>query len=70
MCRSKIVVITKEPATFRAFSATKIFQLVPPGPMAQAFTFRAFGAETQSFRTVAIAPDARVVFKYENPLES
>jgi hypothetical protein len=29
----------------RAFSA-KRFQLVPPGPMAQAVTFRAFGAET------------------------
>jgi hypothetical protein len=31
------------------------FQLVPPGPMAQAFTFRAFGAETQSFHTASTA---------------
>jgi NifU-like protein involved in Fe-S cluster formation len=29
---------------FRTFSA-RTLQLVPPGPMAQAITFRAFGAE-------------------------
>jgi hypothetical protein len=39
------VVIAQPSASFRAFSA-KEFQPFPPGPMAQAFTFRAFGAET------------------------
>jgi hypothetical protein len=43
----------KEPATFRAFSPKKIFNSSPPGPMAQASTFRAFGAETQSFHRAA-----------------
>ena len=42
----------KGPTTFRAFSAKEDFQPVPPGPMAQAFTFRAFGAGEQSFHTV------------------
>jgi hypothetical protein len=55
------------PTSFRAFSATKL-QLVPPGPMAQGgvpsraarlgcetITFRAVGAETQSFHTASTA---------------
>ena len=38
----------KRPTTFRGFSAKEDFQVIPPGPMAQAFTFRAFGAENSS----------------------
>src|SRR6267143_320512 len=38
----------KRPTTFRAFNAKEDFQVIPPGPMAQAFTFRAFGAENSS----------------------
>jgi hypothetical protein len=52
-CRPKIVMIVLRPS-FRAFSAKEL-QPLPPGPMAQAFTFRAFGAETRSFDTVATA---------------
>jgi hypothetical protein len=48
------------PTSFRAFSATKL-QLVPPGPMAQAITFRAVGAETQSFHTVSTARGSDLV---------
>jgi hypothetical protein len=36
--------------SFRAFSAWEL-QPVLPGPMAQAFTFRAFGAETRESQT-------------------
>jgi hypothetical protein len=50
-----------EPKAFRAFSA-KRFRLVPPGPMAQAFTFRAFGAETQSFTACSGPVDVAEVF--------
>ena len=39
---------------FRAFSAW-ILQLPQPGPMAQAITFRAFGAATPSFDTASEA---------------
>ena len=42
------MVIALPSASFRAFSA-KEFQPIPPGPMAQAFTFRAFGAGIRSF---------------------
>jgi hypothetical protein len=38
---------------FRAFSAW-ILQLPQPGPMAQAVTFRAFGAGTPSFDTASL----------------
>jgi hypothetical protein len=37
-----------------ALSALRRFSNGPPGPMAQAFTFRAFGAETRSFHTVSV----------------
>jgi hypothetical protein len=37
-------------------SALEDFKLVPPGPMAQAFTFRAFGAESgRCFHTASVA---------------
>ena len=58
-CRPKIVVIVLRPKSFRAFSAKKP-QLVPPGPMAQAIRFRAFGAGSPSFDTASVAPDASV----------
>jgi hypothetical protein len=48
----KMVVIMKGPTTFRVFSAEKLFSW-PPGPVAQAFTFRAFGAETRHFHTLS-----------------
>jgi len=38
------IVIVLPSTSFRAFSAKEL-QPLPPGPMAQAFTFRAFGAE-------------------------
>jgi hypothetical protein len=47
-CRLKIVVIVS-PRSFRAFSAKRL-RLVLPGPMAQAITFRAVGAENQDLR--------------------
>ena len=34
---------------FRAFSAKSLLVMIPPGPVAQAVTFRAFGAKTRSF---------------------
>jgi hypothetical protein len=37
-----------------------------PGALPQAVTFRAFGAETQSFHTPSVAPDARVHSKEIN----
>jgi hypothetical protein len=48
--RAELAVIALIPRSFRAFS-TKSFPLISPGPMAQAFTFRAFGAAKQSFDT-------------------
>jgi len=36
----------KWPIDIRAFSAERVFEMVTPGPVAQAFTFRAFGAES------------------------
>jgi hypothetical protein len=53
-CRPKTVVIVLCPVSFRAFSAKKV-QPVPPGPMAQAITFRALGAESRSFETDFLA---------------
>jgi hypothetical protein len=44
----KTEVIMLRPTTFRAFSAGNL-QLILPGPMAQAITFRAFGAERVEF---------------------
>ncbi len=44
--QSENIVIALRSTLFRAFSAKEL-QRVPPGPMAQAFTFRAFGAETR-----------------------
>ncbi len=38
-------VIIKGSQIFRAYSAKRIFEWFPPGPVAQAFTFRALGAE-------------------------
>jgi hypothetical protein len=48
--RPKFAVIALPPRLFRAFSA-KSLHLISPGPMAQVFTFRAFGAGKQSFDT-------------------
>ena len=58
----------KGPTTFRAFSAKEDFQLVPPGPMAQAFTFRAFGAETRSSPTLSTAPGSDTASRVAYPL--
>jgi len=51
---TKNIVIALPSTSFRAFSAKEL-QPVPPGPMAQAFTFRAVGAEARSFNTGSVA---------------
>ncbi|MEK6283552.1 MAG: hypothetical protein AABN95_24620 [Acidobacteriota bacterium] len=42
-----------------ALSALSEFHVPSPGALPQAITFRAFGAETRSFDTPSVAPDAR-----------
>jgi len=56
-----MVVIVLRPTLFRAFSAKKVL-LVSPGPMAQAITFRAFGAESR----VLNHPPPRGVHRFLN----
>ena len=54
------VVTVLQPA-FRAFSAL-VPSGLPPGPMAQAFTFRAFGAGmlfSKNFHTMTVTEDCR-----------
>ena len=52
--RQKMVTVRCLQQSFRAFSAKK-FLSVLPGPMAQAFAFRAFGAESRSFHALWVA---------------
>ena len=47
-CRLKTLRISLVPLSFRAFSAGNP-KRTPPGPLAQAVTFRAFGAENPEF---------------------
>ena len=45
--------VTMQFDSFRAFSAKEAY-LLSPGPMAQASTFRAFGAETRVLRLAQV----------------
>jgi len=54
---SESLLFSGDGSVFRAFSASKNHS-IPPGALPQAFTFRAFGAKTQSLHPLALVGGA------------